>query len=64
MNHAAAQNLDPAGTLTETAAGTSALETGYIHLGARLREREMVRTELYLCLRPEQLLGKLRQRSL
>src|SRR5699024_1825273 len=48
MHHAASQDLDPAGSLTETASLSAAFKAGNIHLGAGLCEREMVRTELGL----------------
>ena len=64
MNHAAAQNLDPALALTEPAALAAALEAAYVHLCAGLCEREMVRPELGLGIRSEKLLGELLQRAL
>ena len=64
MNHAAAEDLYPAGALAEAAAFSAALEAGYVHLRARLCEREMMGTELGLCIRPEELFCKYLQRSL
>ena len=64
VHHAASQNLYPARPLTEPAARTAAFETGHIHLGAGFRKGEVMGTELYLCLRPEQLSGEFSQRSL
>ena len=63
MDHAAAEDLDPAGSLTESAAFSAALEAGDIDLSGRLREREMMRTELCLRLRSEQLLCEYIERS-
>ena len=53
MNHTAAKDFNPAGTFTETAAFTTTLETGYIHLCAWLCEREVMWSELSFCLRSE-----------
>ena len=64
MDHAAAEDLDPAGSLAESAAFSAALEAGDIDLSGRLREREMMRTELCLRLRSEQLLCEYIERSL
>ena len=64
MNHTTAKNFNPAGTFTETAAFSAAFEAGNINLSARLCEREMMRTELGLCLRSEQLFCKLLKGSL
>ena len=64
MDHAAAQDLNPAGAFAEPAALSAALEAGYVHLGAGLREGEMVGTEFYLRLRSEHLSGKFCQGSL
>ena len=64
MDHAAAQDLNPARTLTEPAALAAAFETGHIHFCAGFCEREMMGTEFNLCLRSEQLFCKLCQRAL
>lgn len=64
VNHTAAQDLDPAGSFTETASFASALEAGNIHLCAWLCEREVVGTEFRLSLRSEQFFGKLLQSTL
>ena len=64
MHHAAAEDLDPAGSFAEAASFSAAFETAHIHLCARLCEREMVRTEFRLCLCTEQFFGKHLQRSL
>ena len=64
MYHTAAQDLDPAAALAETAALTAALEAANVHLRTGLCEREMMRTELCLCLRTEQLFCKLCQGTL
>ena len=63
MNHSAAKDLDPAGTFTEAASFSSALEAAHIYLCAGLCEREMMGTELCLRLRSEQLLCKYFQSS-
>ena len=62
--HTAAQDLDPAAALAEPAALTTAFEAAYIYLGAGLRKREMMGTELGFRLGSKQLLGKLLQRTL
>ena len=64
MNHSAAKDLNPSLSFAETAALTATLEAGYIHLGTRLRELEMMRTELNLCVFTKQSLCKLLKRSL
>ncbi len=58
MYHAAAKDLYPAFSLTESASFSVALETGYIHLGRRLGKRKMMRPELDFCIFTEKLLGK------
>ena len=63
MYHTAAQDLDPARALAETASLSAAFEAAHIHLRAWLREREMMGTEFRLCLRPEQLLCEYLQGS-
>ena len=64
MYHTTAQDLDPALTFAETASFSAAFKTGHIHLGTRLGEREMMRTEFYFCIRAEQLSCELLQGSL
>ena len=58
MHHAGTENLNPALALAETAALSAADKAGHIHLGGRLREREMVRTEADLRLLSEHALCK------
>ena len=53
MDHAAAQDLNPAGASAETSALSAAFKARYVHLGTRLREWEMMGAELNLCLRSE-----------
>ena len=61
MNHTAAEDLNPAAALAETAAGSAAFEAGHIHLGAGLREGEVMGTEFRLGLRSEKLFRELCQ---
>ena len=53
MNHARAEDLDPALALAEAASLAAAGEAGYIDLSRRLGEREVVRTEADLRVRTE-----------
>src|SRR5699024_10211773 len=64
MYHAAAQDLDPAGTCAETAAFASVFKAGYVHLCTWLCKREVMRTEFCLGLRSEKFFGKFFQSSL
>ena len=64
MNGTAAQNFDPSGTLTETAALSAAFEAGYVHLRAGLCKREVMGTEFRLRLRSEKLFREFLQCSL
>ena len=61
MNHTAAEDLNPAAALAETAAASAAFEAGHIHLGAGLREGEVMGTEFRLGLRSEKLFRELCQ---
>ena len=61
MYHTTAEDLDPAAALAEPAAGSAAFEAGHIHLGAGLREGEVMGTEFRLGLRAEQLFRELCQ---
>ena len=63
MNGSAAQNLDPSGAFTETAAFSAAFKAGYVHLCAWLCKREMMRTEFCFCFRSEQFSCKLLKSS-
>ena len=56
IHHAATENLYPTGTLAERAAFAAAYITTDIHLGARLGEREIRRTETNLRFCAEHLL--------
>src|SRR5919199_188625 len=49
VDHPTAAQLEPAGVLTDTAAFAHAYVTGYVELCARLREREVARTEPHTC---------------
>ena len=64
MYHTAAQNLNPALSLTETATLSLTLKAGHIHLSGRLCKGEVVGTKLGLGICSKKLLGKLLQSSL
>ena len=55
MYHAAAKDLNPSGAFAEAASFASAFEAGNVHFGRRFRRWEMMRTELCLCIRTEEL---------
>ena len=63
MNHAAAENFEPARLLAHPAAFAAALHAGDVNLRAWLREREEAWTKPDLRLRAEHLLHELQQRS-
>ena len=56
IDHTAAEDFDPSGTLAERATLTAADVTADIHLGTRLREREIGRTQTDLGIGTEHLL--------
>ena len=58
IHHAAAHDLEPAGSLAYVAALSAADVTAYVDLSRRLCEREVRRTHADLCLRAEHLTGK------
>ena len=64
IDHAAAENLDPAGVLAEVAAGAAADVAGDVHLGGRLREGEVGGAQADADLIAEHALGEVEQRLL
>ena len=64
MDHAAAQDFNPAGAFAEPAALAAAFEAGHVHLCAGFCEWEMMGTELNLCLWSEQFFCKFCQCAL
>ena len=61
MDHAAAKDLDPAAALAESAALAVAFEAAHVHLGAGLREGEMMGAELHPGICAEEFSGKFLQ---
>ena len=64
VDHAAAQNLDPACVLAEATALAATQHARNIHLGAGLGEREIAWAKAYLCVGAKELLGKIEQHLL
>ena len=64
MYHTTAEDFNPSGAFTETAAFTATLEAGYVYLSTWLSEWEMMGSEFGFCLRSEELLGKFLKSSL
>ena len=62
--HAAAKDFYPAAALAESAALAAALKAAYVHLGRRLCEREVMRTEFNLGILTEKILRELGKCSL
>ena len=58
MYHPASEDLNPAGTFTESTSFASAFEASHIHLCTWLCKREMMRSEFCLCLFSKQLFCK------
>ncbi|MNI45510.1 hypothetical protein D3C73_999370 [compost metagenome] len=64
MNHAGAEDFQPAALLAETAAMAAAFEAAHIHLNTRLGEREEAWTQADACVGSEHFLHELLQRAL
>ena len=64
MNHAAAQDLQPAGVLADPTTRSTAEDAVYVHLGAGFSEGEVTASEAHLALRAEHLAGELDQHAL
>ncbi len=64
IDHAGAEDLEPAGVLARAAAGATAEQAFDVELDARLGEREEVRPQTDGAVGPEELAGELVQRAL